>query len=967
MINTNTKYVNTCKSISELSGWVAISLGLIAIAGWTIDIAALKSILPSVVAMKVNTAIAFILLGTSLILLRKNHSGKKWLAGKLLASIVLIIGLLTLLEYVLNLNFSIDHFLFTEDAGAILTTYPGRMSAYTAINFILISFGLLFYKAKIGKHILLNQVFALITLIIALVSLIAYIYEKWDVFQPLKDSIMALHTSVLFFILAMGLLCAKPTEGFMLKFNSETLSGWLLRYLIPFTIVIPILIEIISMLGVKFGLYNESFVAVVNAIGIILTLCVLVWFIVSKFEKVEEKLEESRNIFKIVFENSLHGNSITGVDGSLRVNKAFCEILGYTEKELNSKTWEEITHPDDIQESIDRIESLKNGKESAVKFEKRYIHKNENIVWADISATLLRDRHNMPLFFITSISDITERRNKEMTIHSKFRFEKMKGEISRSFVGIESENFDANLILQLEKMANFAGANRSSLFHISAELDTLTNTHEWCEDPKDSQIHELQKIPFSTFGWHKDELLKQNIISISSIDDYPEEAKGERAWVLKHGFRSLLFIPLVNKKEVIGTIGFYGEIGKEIIWRQELKDMLNSVGILITTIQERLKAEEHLIENENLLLDSQKVAQLGSYTFDITSGTWKSSKMLDDIFGIDNTYPKDLTGWLQIVHPDDYHMMKDYIENNVLANKNSFNKEYRIKKINSQKVDWVHGIGALEFDKNGKLVKMIGTIQDITKRKKAKEKLKIKSTQLENQLRKSEEQRMATLSVLSDLNQTTKELSKSEQLTRSITQTAAEAIISVNEEGVIFSWNEAAEKIFGYAVSETINMDISKIISKNLLDVHKSDIRLMKNGHGGKPFGKTTELIGYHKDQNEFPIEISLSGWVVENKNYYTAIIRDITQRKLHERKLLRQNELLLEYAFINSHKVRAHVATCMGLLNIMAIASIGSQEKSEIEEKLNREIINMEALIHELSIKFYEIDNLELPEVGVD
>jgi len=81
---------------------------------------------------------------------------------------------------------------------------------------------------------------------------------------------------------------------------------------------------------------------------------------------------------------------MTGLEGYFHVNKSFCDIIGYTEDELKEKKWMEITHPEDVQLTNDYMQSLVDGKVSQTHFEKRYIHKNGNIVWTDLSSYLQR-------------------------------------------------------------------------------------------------------------------------------------------------------------------------------------------------------------------------------------------------------------------------------------------------------------------------------------------------------------------------------------------------------------------------------------------------------------------------------------------------------------------------------------------------------------------------------------------------
>ncbi len=113
-------------------------------------------------------------------------------------------------------------------------------------------------------------------------------------------------------------------------------------------------------------------------------------------------------IFRNLFEHSTVGMSITSLDNRLHPNAAFCEMLGYTKEELVNKQWDEYTHPDDIAHNRVVIDSILTGGEKSVRWEKRYLHKNGSIIWADIHTFLYRDANGRPLYFITTVNNITK-------------------------------------------------------------------------------------------------------------------------------------------------------------------------------------------------------------------------------------------------------------------------------------------------------------------------------------------------------------------------------------------------------------------------------------------------------------------------------------------------------------------------------------------------------------------------------
>ena len=141
-------------------------------------------------------------------------------------------------------------------------------------------------------------------------------------------------------------------------------------------------------------------------------------------------------------------------------------------------------------------------------------------------------------------------------------------------------------------------------------------------------------------------------------------------------------------------------------------------------ITERKELEAALQESKRFLTESQRIAGLGSYVLDIATGLWRSSEVFDMLFGIDETFVRSVEGWAALVHPKDRSMMIDYFRNQVLGQGHAFDKEYRIVRYADQAERWVHGLGNLELDGQGRPLRMHGTIQDITERKLADDALR---------------------------------------------------------------------------------------------------------------------------------------------------------------------------------------------------------------------------------------------------
>ena len=138
---------------------------------------------------------------------------------------------------------------------------------------------------------------------------------------------------------------------------------------------------------------------------------------ITERKRSEEALREAEELFRSVFYNASVGVAVVGVDGRfLRVNPTLCEILGYSEEGLLATTFREITHPEDLDTSLDHVRRLLEGEVDKYSLEKRYIDAGGEPVWASLNVSLARDPEGNPLYFVDQIQDITERKQNEEEI-----------------------------------------------------------------------------------------------------------------------------------------------------------------------------------------------------------------------------------------------------------------------------------------------------------------------------------------------------------------------------------------------------------------------------------------------------------------------------------------------------------------------------------------------------------------------
>ncbi len=135
-----------------------------------------------------------------------------------------------------------------------------------------------------------------------------------------------------------------------------------------------------------------------------------------------EALRASEHRFRTTFEHAPVGIAHVGIDGRwLRLNARYREILGYREEELRQLTSREVTHPQDVKKEARQVERLLAGEIGGYALEKRYLRKDGEVAWVDITASLVRDRAGRPSYFITAAEDIGGRREIERQLREAVR------------------------------------------------------------------------------------------------------------------------------------------------------------------------------------------------------------------------------------------------------------------------------------------------------------------------------------------------------------------------------------------------------------------------------------------------------------------------------------------------------------------------------------------------------------------
>ena len=360
----------TAARLSAAAAFAVAGIAALVLVGWALDIPVLKSVLDGRVTMKPNTALALGLAAAALGLLAPPPvSVRRRQLGTVAAAASALIGALTLVQY-LGHDLGIDNLLFEEGVAAPETAAPGRMAPTTAAAFVALGAGLLALRVRWLAW--LSEGTAALIGLLSMLHLIGYLYGVPMLEGTPPYTMMAVHTAAAFFVLALGLLAARPERWFVATLVGPGLGSRQARRLLPAILFLPILVGGLKLAGHEARWYGVEFGVSLVVFTHVAAFSALVLWLARSTDRLDverRRAERSRDRFF-----SLAGDLFAIVDSDLRVravNAAWTRLLGWKETDLLGRPLLELIHPDDRQASLAEAHRLLEGGEPQP-FENRY-------------------------------------------------------------------------------------------------------------------------------------------------------------------------------------------------------------------------------------------------------------------------------------------------------------------------------------------------------------------------------------------------------------------------------------------------------------------------------------------------------------------------------------------------------------------------------------------------------------------
>src|SRR5215510_14519267 len=420
-------------------------------------------------------------------------------------------------------------------------------------------------------------------------------------------------------------------------------------------------------------------------------------------EKIET-LRDSGARFRATFENAAVGIARVAPDGCwLEVNQRLCDIVGYTRKELMTKTFGDITHPDDLESDWNQARRLLAGEIENYSMEKRYYRKDGSIVWVNLTVSLARKANGSPDYFVSVIEDNSARKRlEEANLKRVALLADVSAALAESQVSLQS---------MLQKSAE------ALVRHMDAAFARI-----WTLNPKESLL-ELQasaglythlngrhsRVPF---GELKIGLIAKERQPHLTNDVANDPRIGDPQWAREQELVSFAGYPLLVEDRVIGVMAMFA--------RHPLtEDTIETIATVAAPIAqgiERKRAEEALRASEEkfrVLADTAPVLVWMSGTDKLCTFFNKpwldfTGRAIEEELG---------DGWTEGVHQEDYDRCLEIYFKSFEA-REPFEMEYRLRRHDGE-YRWMLDHGVPRLSPGGDFLGYIGSLIDITERRQA--------------------------------------------------------------------------------------------------------------------------------------------------------------------------------------------------------------------------------------------------------
>jgi len=391
---------------------------------------------------------------------------------------------------------------------------------------------------------------------------------------------------------------------------------------------------------------------------------------ITERKQAEEALRASEERFSSAFAHAAIGMVLASIEGRyIQVNRAMCELLGYTEAELLARNFQEISHPDDLAADLEKVGQLLAGAVESYQMEKRNLRKDGQVVWISLSVSLLRDETGQPRHFIAQVKDITGRKEAEAELLRQQTELRMLFDYLPALIMFKDTN---NRILRVNRRV----------------ADAIGKTVEEMEGRPSGDYYAAA----DQFYADDLEVIRSRAPKLGIVESFRDK-DGRETWIR------------TNK------VPFFNQAGE-----------VTGVVVLAEDISEHREAEQQLREAAQRLQLATKVTGTGVWDWDLVTNRVVWDEQMFSLYGFDaagGEVPSEM--WANTVLPEDRAEQLAILQETARQGGRS-ERKFRIRRVNDGAIRIIYASEMAVTEAGGRQ-HVVGVSRDVTDIERAAEKL----------------------------------------------------------------------------------------------------------------------------------------------------------------------------------------------------------------------------------------------------
>ncbi len=685
---------------------VAVVLGVAVLLGWLSGAIEMTSIVSGWATMKPNTALGFLLSGLSLFSLYAagdKPESDKW-TGVVPAALVMGLAFEALVQYALGIDFGVDHWglrVITNVGG----DHQGSMSMATGFSFACIGLALILAHWRGRLCSVTGEVLAGMALLVGLQGFIGSVYGVDVLYAVSPFSSMAVHTSAGFLVLGCGVLTLRTGGGIMELLVSRQLGSGLVRRSLPLALLLPLILGWVTLQAVRSDVYGYEFGLAAFAISLMLVFTLLLWLVGRRLNRVDahrQKLARAHAASERKAHEMLESLpqlvwTCTPEGPCDYLGPQWIRYTGISQSAQLDYGWVEQVHPDDRDALLTHWNETA-GVGHTFDGEFRLRRHDGHYRWFKTTAVAVRDTQGKITKWFGTSTDIDDARHAQV--------------VRARLAAIVESSEDAIIGKTLEGFVTSWNSGAVKLF-----------------------------------GYTEEEMLGQKISKIIPVDRLHEEARilqRVASGMPVENFRTVRLKKGGHPVDISVTISpVYDAAGKIIGASKVARDISDQLVIEDALRRSRDELEERVMQrtaelqvsNDALrhsadqLAQAQRVASLGSWVFDVTTGEVHWSDELYRIVGLDPA--KEAPNYAHqesMFEPDSWAQLTAAV-NQSMATGEGYELEVEVIRPDGTR-RWAVARAITQLNETGKVAGLTGTFLDITVLKQARADLEAASTRM---------------------------------------------------------------------------------------------------------------------------------------------------------------------------------------------------------------------------------------------